>query len=218
VLNSTEALESFSLRDHVQHSFFNLLNAWDYFSRRSTEAEKAFVAKEIAEKWTLLLCPVTPHICEELWEKQGNKGFASLAAWPEAREERITPEIEQAEDYVAAVFADLRKIRELVKIRATKATIVIASKAKGASLASALKKAAKPEELALDDEALKQYAGRNFFELKSKAKLDELAALNQAADFLSKETGLSVCVEREEDSKEEKKARAMPFKPSIILS
>ncbi len=30
-----------------------------------------------------LLCPFAPHLCEELWEKIGGKGFCSLAPWPE---------------------------------------------------------------------------------------------------------------------------------------
>ncbi len=29
-----------------------------------------------------LLCPIAPHICEELWEEIGGDGFCSLAEWP----------------------------------------------------------------------------------------------------------------------------------------
>jgi len=29
-----------------------------------------------------LLCPFAPHLCEELWESLGGKGFCSLAEWP----------------------------------------------------------------------------------------------------------------------------------------
>ncbi len=29
-----------------------------------------------------LLCPFAPHLCEELWESLGEKGFCSLAEWP----------------------------------------------------------------------------------------------------------------------------------------
>ena len=29
-----------------------------------------------------LLCPIAPHICEELWEEVGGHGFCSLAEWP----------------------------------------------------------------------------------------------------------------------------------------
>ncbi len=30
-----------------------------------------------------LLCPFAPHLCEELWEGLGEKGFCSMAEWPE---------------------------------------------------------------------------------------------------------------------------------------
>ena len=30
-----------------------------------------------------LLCPFAPHLCEEIYEKLGGKGFCSLAPWPE---------------------------------------------------------------------------------------------------------------------------------------
>ena len=29
-----------------------------------------------------LLCPFAPHLCEELWESIGGKGFCSMAEWP----------------------------------------------------------------------------------------------------------------------------------------
>jgi leucyl-tRNA synthetase len=29
-----------------------------------------------------ILAPFAPHLCEELWEKVGGKGFVSLAPWP----------------------------------------------------------------------------------------------------------------------------------------
>ncbi len=43
-----------------------------------------------------LLCPFAPHICEEIWEKLGGKGFCSLAEWPtfdEAKTVSATVEI-----------------------------------------------------------------------------------------------------------------------------
>ncbi len=30
-----------------------------------------------------LLCPFAPHLCEEMWQQLGGKGFCSLASWPE---------------------------------------------------------------------------------------------------------------------------------------
>ena len=35
-----------------------------------------------------LLCPFAPHLCEELWEREGFEGLCSLAPWPEYDEEK----------------------------------------------------------------------------------------------------------------------------------
>lgn len=36
-----------------------------------------------------LLCPFAPHMVEELWQKQGLEGYASLAEWPEYDESKM---------------------------------------------------------------------------------------------------------------------------------
>jgi len=41
------------------------------------------ISKEIIEKFLLLLYPFAPHICEELWEKLGNKPSMQNQPWPE---------------------------------------------------------------------------------------------------------------------------------------
>ena len=35
-----------------------------------------------------MLCPFAPHLCEEMWENLGGKGFASMAQWPEYDESK----------------------------------------------------------------------------------------------------------------------------------
>ncbi len=41
------------------------------------------LTKEQLMTFIAVLCPFAPHLCEELWEKEGGKGFCSLAKWPE---------------------------------------------------------------------------------------------------------------------------------------
>ncbi len=41
------------------------------------------IDKESLLTLTKILCPFAPHICEEMWEKLGGKGFCSVASWPE---------------------------------------------------------------------------------------------------------------------------------------
>ena len=41
------------------------------------------ITKDEMMTFAKLLCPFAPHICEEIWESLGGKGFCSMAQWPE---------------------------------------------------------------------------------------------------------------------------------------
>ncbi len=41
------------------------------------------IDKESLLALTRILCPFAPHVCEEMWEKLGQKDFCSVSAWPE---------------------------------------------------------------------------------------------------------------------------------------
>jgi leucyl-tRNA synthetase len=45
------------------------------------------VVKRIIELLILMLTPVVPHICEELWEMLGNSGGLGRARWPDSRDD-----------------------------------------------------------------------------------------------------------------------------------
>lgn len=45
------------------------------------------VAKRLVELLVLMLAPITPHICEELWEMLGHAGGLGRVSWPQFREE-----------------------------------------------------------------------------------------------------------------------------------
>ncbi len=53
------------------------------------------LAKSDLELLVRLLCPIAPHVCEEMWEALGGKGFCSLAEWPTYDESKtVDSEIE----------------------------------------------------------------------------------------------------------------------------
>lgn len=47
-------------------------------------SQEDFIAKDVAEKFILLLSPFAPHICEEMWEQLGNKPSTLSVEWPKA--------------------------------------------------------------------------------------------------------------------------------------
>ncbi len=54
--------------------------------------EAKTLTKDEMNIFTRLLCPFAPHICEEVWEWLGEKGFASLAPWPTYDEKKTVDE------------------------------------------------------------------------------------------------------------------------------
>ncbi len=82
-----------------------------------------------------LLCPFAPHLCEEMWEGLGGKGFLSLAPWPEYDETKtVDNEIEIAVQICGKLRATIRIPRELAKdeaIAAAKADEKIAAMLQG---------------------------------------------------------------------------------------
>jgi len=73
------------------------------------------VIKESIETILMLLSPVTPHLCEELWEKIGNKESLLRSSWPKAN-----PEFVKSDYYILAIQVN-GKLRATLKV-ATSAT------------------------------------------------------------------------------------------------
>jgi len=63
------------------------------------------ISKEIIEKLILLLSPLAPHICEEIWERLGNEGSIQFQQWPSFDRSLIK------EDKATVVFQVNGKIR-----------------------------------------------------------------------------------------------------------
>ena len=43
---------------------------------------KGSITKDELIIYIKLLCPIAPHLCEEIWESLGGDGFLSMAKWP----------------------------------------------------------------------------------------------------------------------------------------
>ncbi len=72
------------------------------------------IAKKDLEKFLKLFCVFCPHICEELWEKIGNKGFISLEKWPEFDEKKIDKKMEEAEENFEQTVSDINNVLRII--------------------------------------------------------------------------------------------------------
>lgn len=105
------------------------------------------VVREALESIVILLSPIVPHICEELWERLGKKGSISLVPWPKYDEQvlkeeeimlvvqingklrgRITVGANSSqEELKETIFANPR-IQELLKGKTVKRFVVVPKK------------------------------------------------------------------------------------------
>jgi len=75
------------------------------------------IAKEDLKKIILLFVPFCPYLAEELWEKIGEKSFASLADWPAFDETKIDNSIDEAERIVEKTIEDVLNIINIIKAK-----------------------------------------------------------------------------------------------------
>ena len=94
---NTNKLYEFSLTIELPDNFdFNkaIVDLYGYVDYLGTLGK---IPKEAFENLLLLMSPFTPHLCEELWSKLGNKEFISLAKWPKFDKSKVSEKIEEEE-------------------------------------------------------------------------------------------------------------------------
>ncbi len=77
------------------------------------QKREAALRRSQAERFLLLLAPIAPHICEELWARLGNAGSICLAPWPKVDPRYLVDdEVELAVQVAGRVRARVRLSRE----------------------------------------------------------------------------------------------------------
>lgn len=71
-----------------------------------------------------MVTPFAPHVCEEVWEKMGNKDFISVESWPKVDETKIDKNIEMGEKLIKNILNDVEEIKKITKIDKPKKVII----------------------------------------------------------------------------------------------
>ncbi len=228
----TELLEEFKLNAAIG-AIIELVNT---LSKYSDGKANESVYAEAVRNLALLTAPFAPHLAEEIWEKLGNKGFASVQAWPEYEEEKIDKEAEAIEQLVHDTLSDFEVVLKLSGIENPKeATLVVAPGWKYELfriLKEEIKKTRDQRALintCLAEKDLKPY-GQEVAKivqavLKDPGKLPEviidakkeLEAYETVKETIKSEYKAAVVIENAISSKELKAKQAMPGKPAIIV-
>jgi leucyl-tRNA synthetase len=119
----TRDFEQFEFNTIVS-SLMELLNEMVKVKQAGAYGSAAW--QEAVELYLMMMCPVTPHISEEIWSLLGKKGSIHLQAWPAVDEEATK------EDEITLVLQVNSKVRDRLVVPAD----VSEEQAKQAALAS----------------------------------------------------------------------------------
>jgi leucyl-tRNA synthetase len=102
-------------RSAAQNTIFDFVNDIKWYVERSGGIKNC--NKKILDGClsvlVRLLAPMTPHICEEFWNKLGNKNFVSIAKWPEYDEKIIDKNAIQMEENFRKSIEDLKNVLKI---------------------------------------------------------------------------------------------------------
>ncbi|HSB47314.1 MAG TPA: leucine--tRNA ligase [Candidatus Bilamarchaeum sp.] len=215
--------DELAIRDIALEIFYDVTSDLQWYMKRSGEPN----LHGFFIKWVPLIAPFMPHYAEEYWEMLGGKGFVALSEFPEPDSSKIDDGIEQGEELIRKVHADIEKISELIGKKPSIVTVYVAAewKRKLYALAKAnpsfdsLMKAANLEKM--DMKAVQIVAKQIMKNVHSLAmplaEKDELDALRDAEAFLSREYSCKVEVRPEAGAAHEKAKAALPGKPAIVI-
>ncbi len=225
IKKTEDAMERLELMEAVNHSFYGAFNdIKKYINKKDSPNRK--VLEEVIGIWIRILAPFAPHLCEELWEKIGGEGFVSVAEWPRSDSDAIDRVAEKEVELGDMVEDDIREIKDITGMdRLEQIRIVVSAEWKW-KMRTAVEEGKDLSELMEKDMFRRQgkVAARYFQELKEEHQIEELMDVDEELQALEEmkgrfeETfGAKVVIEREEESQEDKAAKARPGKPAIVL-
>ncbi|HLD05126.1 MAG TPA: leucine--tRNA ligase [Candidatus Nanoarchaeia archaeon] len=234
VKEATGNLEEMKLRQYGNIAIHHILTNIKRMQKRVEEGEQYNIYDLIASRWVRLLTPVAPHMAEELWEMLKEKGFVSLAEWPQYDESKIDLDAEASEKCIEETVKDVRAVFELAKIQPKKVKLFVAESWKYAYMKKLKEELTKTRNLgellkALMASDLKKY-GQEITKLTPKFVNDpsklpeivlsqelELSRLEESKESLKEELGCDIEIEKAEDSPHPKAKQASPGKPAILV-
>ncbi|MDP2974555.1 MAG: leucine--tRNA ligase, partial [Candidatus Diapherotrites archaeon] len=209
IISATEQMQGFEFN-------FALNNIMQLSSALQKEEKlDKNVAGFAARAMVQLLAPFAPHLCEELWQLLGEKGFVSLGKWPVADKKMIDRKAEQEYEFIETVKLDVQKIKQLSKIEKPKRIVFFTAPAwKWKAIAIAAKACREKPDVGATIKALMQDAEirkhgnevpgfakamvAKVMELQEAEKIDEAAALKEAKKELEKLFECKIEIEKAE--------------------
>ena len=231
IRDATHNFEELKLKDAITHIMI-LIDELSTYSKTHVNKD---IYNEARMTATVLLSPVIPHLCEEVWELTGHDDFIISARWPICDETVVNEMNEFKWNLLSDLSDDIREIIKVARITSPKRIRIYSAAGWKFRLAALFKQEfAKTKDRGqimktLMSTDLKRY-GKQVNQILGKYLNDpalapyvdmgldgEFSFLNEAALIL--ESGFNCAIEfyKEDDSHEKKAAGALPGRPAIII-
>ena len=109
-------MEKTLFRSAIKRAYFDLQRDLRWYLRRNNDKFNKEVINRFIEVQTLLLSPFTPHLCEEIWNKIGKKGFISQVNWPNIKK----VDYKGNEVLVKTIIDDIKNILKIIEFKPRK--------------------------------------------------------------------------------------------------
>jgi leucyl-tRNA synthetase len=232
--DATAAMEETQFRTASQLIFFELQAAVKWYLKRSHNIPQKELMKNIIESQLIMLSPFAPHICEEIWEALGKKGFVCEAQWPVANKQKIQEELQVQEEIIKTVLGDVASVLKLIKKQPQKITLFVSVPWKYQLyhlVYKCMEGTKNPKVIMqqiMEDKEMKKHGtdimkflpklisgGKMIRALKNDDA--EVSTLHHAKAFLEKEFGCPIEILKAANSGYPKAAQASPGKPAILV-
>ncbi len=231
------SLETYNLRELASYAYFTIPELFRWYLRRGGKSKR--IVEILTTEWVRLLCPITPHLAEELavqFDVRSSNKFVSLAPWPKANEEQIDSSAQASEELVRATMEGMRSVIKLAKLEKPEKFTLYISQGWLYELfrivqqeISVTRNVGEIIRKILAVEGMQQHAKGVArwipILLKDVSKIPEIVTsmeaefktLKSAEDFLTKEFNITVEVIPGENTDHAKAKSAMPGKVGIVL-
>ncbi len=225
-----QAMENYDLRELASVTYYTIYDDLKWYLRRGGENKK--IIAQALRTWTVLMNPITPHLSEEINDRQE---LVSASAWPELDENKVSKKAEAGEEMLKATMEGMRNVLKLAKIELPKKfTLFVAEKwlyelynllwheiKVTRNMGEIMKKVLEAESMKMKGTEISKIVQSI---VKDASKLPELVTsqeyelevLKEAQEFLEKEFGCNVEIINADESQLPKAKSAVPGKVGIL--
>jgi leucyl-tRNA synthetase len=252
--NATESMDKLAVRKAIHSALYELDQDLQWYQMRVANQSKNakrkrainHVRNEALDAQLRMLAPFAPHICEEIWELVGRKGFISLNSWPTPDKSKIDAEAEENESLIMNLSEDTQNIIKATRMTPKKICFYVAapwkwkvylrilekSKHAEVKLNELMKEFSAEENLKEKLKEISKFASKIVTDInkvpeKRRANILKIKAFNEkeaiedAKDFLKEKFNAQIVVYEEEDmgryDPRQKAMTSVPCRPAIYM-